>query len=100
MQKNWGDEETTELNGAPELGPCAGLIERFFAMARFQFSDRLEHLRQIDVVSFETLADATQKRDGQFATEMLAEFLETVQDIQFIRAIGVNQFIGEKFEAQ
>ena len=69
-------------------------------VARFEFADRLKHLRGVDVVHFESLADRVEERDGEFATEMFAKFFEAAEDDRLVFVVEVKQFAGEQLETE
>ena len=49
-----------------------------------EFKRRLSHKRVVELMHFEALADATQHRHGELATEMLAELVSTREESRVI----------------
>ena len=75
-----------------------GLVDGFVAC--FEFADGLKHLRGIDVMDFEALADRAEESDGEFAAEMFAEFFEASKDDRLVLGVDVEQFVGEQVESE
>ena len=69
-------------------------------MASFEFADGGEHFGGVDLVDFEAVANAAEERDGEFAAEMFAEFLEAAQENRLTFRIDMEKFAGEELEAE
>jgi len=65
------------------------------SLAAAQFVDRLDDQREIHLVHLEPLAKLAEQRDGQAATEMLAELLQPGDHLQRAGLILVQQLVGE-----
>lgn len=75
-------------------------MKGFLAVAEFEFVDGLEHLPLIDLMDFESLADAAEKGDRQFTAKVLAEFFQAGEEDGAIVRIDMEEFAGKEIETE
>ncbi len=68
-------------------------------MAVAQFVNRFNDFWQTHFVDFHADSDFAQQRYCQFAAEMFAKFIQTVQNLKVSVASDVQQFIREQIKA-
>ncbi len=65
-----------------------------------KFVNGFHDLRRDHFMDFKAAAEIAQKRDGEFAAEVLAKFLQAVQNQEALVGISVQQFVRVKLESQ
>ena len=73
----------------------AGGRLRAAGVAFLQFINRLDHPGGLHLAHFKPLPDSFEQSNREFATQVLAEFLQTIHHHQRAARIHVQQFVGE-----
>ncbi len=89
----WSHKKARSITeGATDFG-AAGV-------AFLKFVHGFNNLGEVHFVDFKALTDGFEQGDGKFATKVFAKFLQAVEENEGMSGIGVEEFIGVKFEAE